>query len=154
MGEVLLEESGSVIPDQARRLCRWEEHFREILKHAAVPNTPPPSPTYIPAVEQYPRKANPPSSEEVCLAIRQLRNSTAPEEAGIPAEIYKTCLDSPGLWLHLVISKVWSGETAPSKWSRAVHLPLFKKGDKRIYFNYRGIGLTSVVLKQFQSERD
>ncbi len=41
VGEVLLERDGGVNSDQARRLCRWEEHFRELLKHAALPNTPP-----------------------------------------------------------------------------------------------------------------
>ncbi len=38
-GEVLLERDGSVIPDQARRLCRWEEHFKELVIHAAPPST-------------------------------------------------------------------------------------------------------------------
>ncbi len=38
-GEVLLNRGGSVIPDQARKLCRWEEHFKEIRNHAAPPNT-------------------------------------------------------------------------------------------------------------------
>ncbi len=37
VGEVLLERDGSVIPDQARMLCRWEEHFKELLNHAAPP---------------------------------------------------------------------------------------------------------------------
>ncbi len=39
VGEVLLERDGSAIPDQARKLCRWQEHFKEILNHAAPPNT-------------------------------------------------------------------------------------------------------------------
>ncbi len=81
---------------------------------------------------------------------------------GYPAEIYKTCPVSMGSWLHWVINKVWSSETVPSNWSKAVDLPLFKKGDEKIYFNYRGISLINVaakvfgviVLKQFQSKRD
>ncbi len=39
VGEVLLERDGSVIPDQARKLCRWENHLKELLNHAAPPNT-------------------------------------------------------------------------------------------------------------------
>ncbi len=39
VGEVLLERDGSVIPVQARMFCSWEEHFRELLNHAAPPNT-------------------------------------------------------------------------------------------------------------------
>ncbi len=38
VGEVLLERDGSVIPNQARKLCRWEEHFKELLNHATPPN--------------------------------------------------------------------------------------------------------------------
>ncbi len=38
MGEVLLERDGSVIPDQAKKLCRREEYFKELLNHAAPPN--------------------------------------------------------------------------------------------------------------------
>ncbi len=87
---------------------------------------------------------------------------TAPGEDDIPAEVYKMCLDSLDPWLHRVISKVWLCEAAPSNWSEAVLLPLFKKGDKQICSNYRGISLIDVaaevfgviLLKRFQSERD
>ncbi len=99
VGEVLLERDGSVIPEQARKLCRWEEHFKELLNHAAPPKTAS-SPLPTPAAENYPGAADPPTLEEVCTAIRQLRN-------GIPAEVYKTCLDSLGPMLHRVITKVW-----------------------------------------------
>ncbi len=40
MGEVLLERDGNETPDQARRLCRWDECFQELLIHAA-PRAPP-----------------------------------------------------------------------------------------------------------------
>ncbi len=72
------------------------------------------------------------------------------------------CLESLGPWLHRVITKVWLSETVPNNWSEAVLLPLFKKGDKRICSNYRGISLIDVaakvfgviLLKRFKSERD
>ncbi len=53
VGEVLLERDGSVIPDQSRKLCRWEEHFKELLNHAAPPNTAF-SPLDTPAAENNP----------------------------------------------------------------------------------------------------
>ncbi len=58
--EVLFERDGSVIPDKARRLCRWEEHFREFLNDAA-PRNAPRSPADTPAAEQYSREVNPPA---------------------------------------------------------------------------------------------
>ncbi len=82
-GELLLERDGSVIPNQTRKLCRLEEHFKELLNHASLLNT----------------------------AL------SAPGEDGIPAEVYKTCLDSLGSWLHRVITKVWLCEAIPNNWS-------------------------------------
>ncbi len=95
VGEVLHERDGSVIPDQARKLCQWEEHFKELLNHAAPPNTAF-SPLPTSAAETYLCDVDPPTLEEVCTAIRQLRNNKAPGEDGIPAEVYKTCLESLG----------------------------------------------------------
>ncbi len=40
VGEVLFERDGSVIPEQARRQCRWEKHFKELLNHAASLTSP------------------------------------------------------------------------------------------------------------------
>ncbi len=92
---------------------------------------------------------HPPTLEEVCTAIRQLRNNRAPGEDGIPAEVYMTCLHSLGPWLHRVINKVRLGEAVPSNWSEAVLLPPFGKGDKQLCSNYRGISLKGVVAKVF-----
>ncbi len=99
---------------------------------------------------------------DVASAIRQLRNNRAPGEDGIPAEVYKTCLEPLFPWLHRMITKAWLCEAVPYNWNEAVLLPLFKKKDKRICSNYRGISLIDVaakgfgviLLKRFQSERD
>ncbi len=72
-----------------------------------------------------------------------------PGEDGIPAEVYKTCLDSLGPWLHRVITNVWLCEAVPNDWNEAVLFPLFKKGDKRICSNYRGISLIDIAAKVF-----
>ncbi len=57
---------------------------------------------------------------------------------------------------HTSADQVWLCEAVPNNWSEAVVLPLFKKGDKRICSNYRGISLVDVaakVLTRFQYER-
>ncbi len=93
LGEVLFERDGSVIPDQARKPCRWEEHFKELLNHAAPPNTVFSSPDTS-AAESYLCEVDRPTLEEACTAIRQLHNNGAPGEGSIPGEVNKTCLDS------------------------------------------------------------
>ncbi len=127
---------------------RWEERFKELLNHAAPPNT---AFSLLPAsaAETYPFDVDTPTLEEVCTAIRQLRNNRAPAEDGIPVEVYKTCLDSLGPWLHRVITKMWLCEAVPNNWIEAFLLTLFKKGDKRICSNYRGISLIDVAAKVF-----
>lgn len=44
---------------------------------------------------------------------------------------------------------MWASETIPDDWSEAVLLPLFKKGDKKLCANYRGISLLDVAAKAF-----
>ncbi len=98
----------------------------------------------------------------MCTAVQQLRNNRAPGEVGIPTEVYKTCLDSLGPWLHRVTTKVLLCKAVPNNWSEAVLRPLFKKGDERICSNYIGISLIDaaakvasvILLKRFQYERD
>ncbi len=149
VGEVLLERNGSVISDQARKLCRWQKHFKELLNHAAPPNTEFSRPD-TPTAETYPSEVDPPTLDEVCTATRQLRNNKAPREDGIPAEVNKTCIESLGPWLNRVITNVWLCEAVPNNWSEAVLLPLFKTRDKRICSNYyRGISLFDVTAKVF-----
>jgi hypothetical protein len=48
-----------------------------------------------------------------------------------------------------VISKIWESEDIPEDWLRTIVVPLFKKGGKSIYDNWRGISLLSVVGKVF-----
>ncbi len=134
MGKVLLKRDGSVIPDQARGLRRWEEHFKELLNHTAHPSTAF-SPLDGSAAENYHCEVGPPSLEEACAAVRKLRNNRAPGEDGTPTKVYKTCLDILGPWLHWVITKVWLCETVSNNWSEAVLLPLFKKGGRQVCFD-------------------
>ncbi len=75
--KVLLERDGSVIPDPTRKLCRREEHVKELLNHAALPNSVF-SPPDTSATEDYPCENGPPTLEEVCSAIRQLHKNRAP----------------------------------------------------------------------------
>ncbi len=122
---MLVERDGSVIPDQARKLFSWEEHVKELLNHAAPPNTAF-SPPDTPAAENYHCEVDPPTLDEVRTATRQLRNNRAPGEDDIPVGVYKTCLVSLGPWLLHVITKVWFSEAVPNNLSEAVFLPLFK----------------------------
>ena len=43
--------------------------------------------------------------------------------------------------LFKLSEKVWENEEIPEEWSKAVIVPIFKKKDKSLCGNYRGISL-------------
>ncbi|BHF70479.1 hypothetical protein SprV_0301353000 [Sparganum proliferum] len=104
----------------------------------------------------------PPSEGEVADTIRKLRNNKAPGADGIPAEIFKSCVDTLAPWLHEVIERAWRDELVPDDWGLGILVPILKKGDKTRCENYRGISLIDVaakifaivLLRRFQAVRD
>jgi hypothetical protein len=51
--------------------------------------------------------------------------------------------------LHEVIQQAWTGKTLPRNWTEGVLCPVYKKGDKLDFKNYRGICLLNVTYKVF-----
>ncbi|BHF83035.1 hypothetical protein SprV_0802617600 [Sparganum proliferum] len=78
-----------------------------------------------------------------------LRNNKAPGEDGIPAEIYKSCVDTLGLRLHELIERAWRDEVIPGDWGLGILVPILKKRDKTRFENYRGKILIDVAAKIF-----
>ncbi|BHF76049.1 hypothetical protein SprV_0501914700 [Sparganum proliferum] len=101
-------------------------------------------------------------SGEVADAIRRSRNNKAPGEDGIPAEIFKSCVDTLAPWLHEVTERAWRDEVVPDDWGLGILVPILKKGDETRCENYRDISLIDVaakifaivLLRRFQAVRD
>ena len=59
-------------------------------------------------------------------------------------------LDVVGLsWLTRLCSIAWTSGTVPLDWQIGVVVPLFKKWDRRVCSNYRGITLLSLPGKVY-----
>ena len=43
--------------------------------------------------------------------------------------------------IHKLIIAIWNKEELPEEWKESVIVPIYKKGDKTEYNNYRGISL-------------
>ncbi|BHF82698.1 hypothetical protein SprV_0802583700 [Sparganum proliferum] len=155
--------NGGFIADNSAKVERWREHFEHHLNFNTQPTSPLlsssvdflPSPTYaVPC--------DPPSEGEVADDIRTLRNNKAPGEDGVPAEIFKSCVDTLAPWLHEVIKRVWRDEVVSDDWGLGILVPILKKGDKSRCENYRDISLIDVaakifaivLLRRFQAVRD
>ncbi len=63
---------------------------------------------------------------------------------------YLKCLDVVGLsWLTRLCSIAWWSGRVPLVWQTGVVVPLYKKGDRRVCSNYRGITLLSLPGKVY-----
>ncbi|KAK3513401.1 hypothetical protein QTP70_014229 [Hemibagrus guttatus] len=121
-GGELLASTGDIVR-------RWKEYFEDLL-----------NPTDTPSVEEPEAEDSEVDSfitqAEVTEVVQQLLGGKAPGVDEIRPEYLKS-LDVVGLsWLTL-------------DWATGVVIPLFKKGDRRVCSNYRGITLLSLPGKVY-----
>ncbi|KAK3506799.1 hypothetical protein QTP70_028368, partial [Hemibagrus guttatus] len=86
---------------------------------------------------------------EVTEVVQQLLGGKAPGVDEIRPKYLKS-LDVVGLsWMTRLCNIAWWSGTVPLDWATGVVIPLFKKGDRRVCSNYRGITLLSLPGKVY-----
>ncbi|KAK3564905.1 hypothetical protein QTP86_030846, partial [Hemibagrus guttatus] len=121
---------------------RWKEYFEDLL-----------NPTDTSSVEEPEAEDSEVDSfitqAEVTEVVQQLLGGKAPGVDEICPEYLKS-LDIVGLsWLTRLCNIAWRSGTVPLDWVTGVVVPLFKKGDQRVCYNYRGITLLSLPGKVY-----
>ncbi|KAK3545223.1 hypothetical protein QTP70_002063 [Hemibagrus guttatus] len=121
---------------------RWKEYFKDLL-----------NPTDTPSVEEPEARDSEVDSfitqAEVTEVVQQLLGGKAPGVDEIRPEYLKS-LDVVGLsWFTRLCNIAWRSGTVPLDWATGVVVPLFKKGDRRVCSNYRGITLLSLPGKVY-----
>ncbi|KAK3518107.1 hypothetical protein QTP70_033333 [Hemibagrus guttatus] len=134
-GGELLVSTGDIVG-------RWKEYFEDLL-----------NPTDTPSAEEPEAKDSEVDSfitqAEVTEVVQQLLGGKAPGVDEIRHEYLKS-LDVVGLsWLTHLCNIVWWSGIVPLDWATGVVVPLFKKGDRRVCSNYRGITLLSLPGKVY-----
>ncbi|KAK3537069.1 hypothetical protein QTP70_000867 [Hemibagrus guttatus] len=134
-GGELLVSTGDIVG-------RWKEYFKDLL-----------NPTDTPSVEEPEAEDSEVDSfitqAEVTEIVQQLLGGKAPGVDEIRPEYLKS-LDVVGLsWLTCLCNIAWWSGTVPLDWATGVVVPLFKKGDRRVCSNYRGITLLSLPGKVY-----
>ena len=129
-GGELLTSTGDVVG-------RWKEYFEDLL-----------NPTVTSSEEEAETGDSGPGSPitqaEVTEVVRKLLGGKAPGVDEIRPEYLKS-LDVVGLsWLTRLCNIAWRSGTVPLDWQTGVVVPLYKKGDRRVCSNYRGITLLSL----------
>lgn len=90
------------------------------------------------------------SDSMILRAASKLKTSFKPGPDGIPAVVYKKCINSLLAPLHTVFNLSLSQQKFPEVWKNSVMFPVFKKGSKRDIANYRGITSLSAGSKLFE----
>ncbi|KAK3532449.1 hypothetical protein QTP86_018088, partial [Hemibagrus guttatus] len=120
----------------------WKEYFEDLLNPTDTPSDEEPE-AEDSEVDSFITQA------EVTEVVQQLLGGKAPGVDEIRPEYLKS-LDVVGLsWLTRLCNIAWRSGTVPLDWATGVVVPLFKKGDRRVCSNYRGITLLSLPGKVY-----
>uniref|UniRef100_A0AAV2MQG6 ribonuclease H n=1 Tax=Knipowitschia caucasica TaxID=637954 RepID=A0AAV2MQG6_KNICA len=129
-GGGLLTSTGDIVG-------RWKEYFEVLLN--------PPATSSVQEAEAEDVGADTSISlAEVTKVVGSLHGGKAPGVDEIRPDYLKS-LDVVGLsWLTRLCSIAWRSGAVPMEWQTGVVVPLYKKGDRRLCSNYRGITLLSL----------
>jgi hypothetical protein len=136
--QTLMDADGNVLGTAESRRERWREHFSELLNPGSTPD-----PVILETLQDV-SSSNmeaPLRLEEVRQALKKLRSNRTPGVDGIAAELLWA--GGPPLEEELLslLTVVWDSECIPSDWRCAIIVAVFKKGDRRICANHRGVSL-------------
>ena len=91
------------------------------------------------------------STDEVSKAINKLKGNKAAGADGIVAELIKGAQPNILGYLVKLFNVLFSKGIFPTAWTKAILIPIHKKGSVDSTDNYRGISLLSVVSKVYTS---
>ena len=142
----LLNVDGTtLITDKPSILNMWAEQFSAVLNRPAFINAE--AITRLPQVETNTDLDKPPSEEEVMKAIKQLSTGKAPGADDIPAEMYKHGGNTLLQKLTNLFCRMWDEEVIPQQLKGASITCLYKKGNRQLCDNYRGIPILAIAGK-------
>ena len=142
---LLSADGKDLLFDEDKILQRWKEHFSEVLNRESSAD-----PATINAIKQQkfiPELDCPPSISETSDAIKKLCRGKKPGKDEIPPEVYKAGGTHLVKKLTELLKKIWEKGEVPQDFKDASIASLFKKGQRSLCDNYRGISLLSVAGK-------
>ena len=140
MGKRQSKVSDKISPDQC------SQHFQTVFR-TSEPRDDLPTSNTDGADAMFDELNVPITDEEVHVAISSLKNRKACGHDNVTAEMLKASGNIAVTFFTQLFNKIFSEGVYPEQWSRSVIVPLFKKGDRDIPNNYRGISLLSVASK-------
>jgi ribosomal protein L30/L7E len=90
---------------------------------------------------------DPPTKDEIELALTQLKNGKAVGLDNINSEVLKFDTAITAEMLYPLLEKIWKEEKIPEEWAEGLIIKIPKKGDLSNCNNWRGITLLSIPSK-------
>ncbi|KAL0200215.1 hypothetical protein M9458_003402, partial [Cirrhinus mrigala] len=142
---------GNLLTSTGDIVGRWKEYFEDLLNSVNTSSIEEDNNTS--SIEEAKAGGSEADSTisraEVTEVVEKLPGGKAPGVDDIRPEYLKS-LDVVGLsWLTRLCNIAWWLGTVPLDWLTGVVVPLFKKGDRRVCSNYRGITLLSLPGKVY-----
>lgn len=150
------DSEGNILMEEEDIIKRWKEHFEDLLGSRENSDRTKEHDQQLDenkneGNEEERNKEEYITIEEVKNALRQLKLGKAPGCDEVSPEILKFMSVSAIRELTIIFNKAWNTKKVPEEWSRAVILPIHKKGDPKNCDNYRGISLLCVASKLYES---
>lgn len=141
--KIVKGECGELItqPEEIRK--RWKEYFDKLLNvKSSSENRKQVQQTNLELEEEEDI-----TMLEVELAVRGMKTGKAAGIDEISVEMIKAAGPIGLQWLYRLLRCIWTRKCVPEEWGKGIIIPIFKKGDRKLCENYRGITLTSQVAK-------
>ncbi|PSN43121.1 hypothetical protein C0J52_10468 [Blattella germanica] len=132
--------NGDILVESEEILETWRDHFKNMLGKEAE------QVDHLKYLSAEPHLKEP-SYNEVAYVINSLKNNKSAGLDGITAELIKNGGISLFERIYQLMMMIWTEEKIPEEWTIGIIQPIYKKGDKLICNNYRGITLLNVVYK-------
>lgn len=138
---VIKDKQGNILTDPVEVKARWEEHFSELYNQ--VNSTDDTVLLEIPEDYGSCMDADSPAlmKDEVRWAISSLKRDKAPGVDMVTAEEIMAAGEDGVDIMFALCNKIWAEERIPEEWKQSIIVPIFKKKDKLVCDNYRGISL-------------
>ena len=134
---------GNILMQTTEVLNRWKEYFQILFGINKIAEI------QIPKMRDVGIQIPPPSYNELCYIINNLKTNKAPGSDNIVPELIKYGGRTLKQELHVLMMKIWNEERLPEQWSEGIICPIFKKGDRLVCGNYRPITLLNITYKIF-----